>query len=160
MPLPGILDAEDDFGLPKQNYSEVRDPRTDFDAAEYERLAVAVSMLSYTAPRAWAVISGAASAGHLVRDHKALWGETSAVVPTCTASATGTYVITFPASVTDLNPTASSVTTTAVQFNTVSVTLHEPGMCYATCAANVLTVYTAATGGTAAAKNFTVFGWY
>jgi hypothetical protein len=160
MALPGILDPEDDFGLPKENYSHVRDPRKDLDFNEYERMAVAVSMLSYTAPRCWAIISGAAAAGAMVRDHRAVWGETSAVVPTCTATATGTYKITFPASVTDLNPTASSVTTSAVQFSTMQVCMHEVGISHATCAANVITVFTKTHAGTAAAKNFTVFGYY
>ena len=155
MALPGILDPEADFGLPKENYAEVRNRRTDFDMEEYERLAVAVSMLSYTAPRAWAYVAGTGT----VLDHRAVWGESSAVVPTVTV-ATGVYTVTFPASVEDLNPTASSVTTSAVQFNTVGVTLHEAGIAHATAAANVLTVYTAATGGTAAAKSFTVFGYY
>ena len=159
MALPDILDTEDDFGLPKQNYAAVRDPRKDIDAAEFERLAVAVTMFSYTAPRAWALISGAASVGTLVRSHKAMWGQTSAVVPTCTATSTGVYVVTFPANAADLNPTASSVTTTAVQFTTVQATLHAPGQIHATAASNVLTVTTTTTAGTAASKNFTVFGY-
>lgn len=161
MALPGVLDPEDSFGLPKRNYSEVRDPRTDFDFAEYERLAVAVAMYSYTAPRAWCVVSGSATAGALVKDHRALWGETSAVVPTCTATATGVYKITWPASVQDLNPTASSVTTTATQFYTANACVHATsGQCTAVVsAANKITVYTMTKAGTAAARDFTVYGY-
>jgi len=160
MALPGVLDPEDDFGLPKENYAEVQNPKTDFDFEEYERLAVAVAMYSYTAPRAWLTVSGGATAAGLVKQHRALWGETSAVVPTVTATVTGTYTCTWPASVTDLNPTASSVTTTATQFYTCSVALHEGGQAHAiVSAANKIVVYTATTGGVAAAKDFTVFGY-
>lgn len=154
MSLPDILDPEDDFGLPKENYSVVRDPRKDFDFAEYERMAVAMSMLSYTAPRAWVVVSAGA-----IREHKAVWGETSAVVPTCSAVSTGVVRLTFPATVHDLNPTASRVSTTAVQFSTVHATLHSGGQIYATCAANVITVRTQTTAGVVSNKNFSVFGY-
>ena len=158
MALPSVLDPEDSFGLPKENYGEVRNPRTDFSATEYESMAVSVSMLSYTTPRAWVIVSGSATAGSLVKDHRALWGEASAVVPTCTATATGTYTITWPASVQDLNPTASSVTTTAVQLYTTMVTIHSTsGQATAiVSAANKVTVYTKTAAGTAAAKDFSV----
>lgn len=158
MALPSILDPEDSFGLPKENYGEVRNPRTDFSATEYEEMAVSVSMLSYASPRGWVVVSGSASAGTLVRDHRAMWGESSSVVPTCTAAATGTYTVTWPASVQDLNPTASSVTTTAVQLKAATVTIHSTsGQATAiVSAANKVTVYTKTKLGTAASKDFTL----
>lgn len=156
--LPNVLDPQDTFGLPKENYSQVRNPRTDLAAEEYERMAVNVSMLSYTAPRAWAVVSGSATAGALIRHHRAMWGESSSVVPTCTATATGVYKLTWPASVNDLNPTASSVTTVATQFYGATVTLQATGgICTAkVTGACVAYVYTKNVGGTAAAKDFFV----
>ena len=156
MALPSVLDPEDDFGLPKENYSEVRNPRTDFSAAEYERIACAVAGLSYAAPRAWCVVSASA-----VADHRAMWGESSAVVPTVSATATGVYSITWPASVQDLNPTADSVTTTATQFYTADACIHSTSgqVTAIVSAANKITVYTRTKAGTAATKKFTVFAY-
>jgi len=154
MTLPTNIDAEGDLGVPKADYAPTADPTKEISAAEYNRMAISLSMVTYTAPRAWVVVSAAASAGTMVRTHSAMWGDTTAVKPTVTATSTGVFAITWPASVQDLHPVASSQSTTATNLRMTMPSLRAVGQIFATCAANVATVTTTLTGGTAASLDF------
>jgi len=142
MALPDILDPSTDFGLPKSNYKPIADPTKEVDFAEYERLAIAVAGLSYSCPKAWVKISAAAAtAGAMLIDHSAMWGDSSSVKPTIARASTGSFTITWSAAYADLNPTISRQVTASVSLNGGVLTpMARAGDWYVTCAANVATV--------------------
>jgi hypothetical protein len=154
MGLPDIIDPEEDLGLPYTNHSEIADPETDMDAGYMETLCVTVAGLSHTTPRAVVVVSGAAGAttALLLLTHFAVWGDTDAVKPTCTRTATGVYTIAWASSYVDLNPTTARAVTAATNLRTCFPTIHGTGSVYATLTGNTVTV-TTKTGAAAAATS-------
>lgn len=165
MGLPSTIDPEADLGLPFTNFSDVADPQTDLDATLYETACVAVAGLTHTAARAVVVVSGAAGAGTaattgvLLRTHFAVWGDTDAVKPTVTRTATGSYTVAWAASYADLNPTSSRAVTAATGLRTCQVAIHAAGRAWGTLSGNTVTVTTQGVGGTAANKIFSVFAY-
>lgn len=161
MNLPATIDPETDLGLPFENATEVADPNTDVSATFYETLCITVAAMSHTAPRAWAIVSAAASGsttGVLLRDHDAMWGDTNAVKPTVTRTATGAYTVAWAASYQDLNPTPARVVTTATNLRTCSLQRHDAGRGWASLSGNTVSVTLQGVGGTAANGTlFTVF---
>lgn len=158
MGLPSTLDPSNDFGLPYSNYAPVADPTTDLSASSFENLAIAAAALTHTAPRAWAVVSGAATtAGVMLVDHAAMWGDTNAVKPTVARVSTGAYTLTWASAYPDLNPTPARQVTAAVSLRTATLQMHEQGRGIVTVSGNVATVSTFANTTTAANKRFTVW---
>jgi hypothetical protein len=135
--------APADIGLPKTDYSYVVDPTTELSSTELTRAFLDVAAASLTQPRAWVrcTISGTTIT---VVDHSAVWGATESVKPTAARSATGVYTITWPATVTDLNPTVADRVTYTVSLRACASSLYDstyPAVSTAyVSAANVATV--------------------
>jgi hypothetical protein len=166
MGYPTTLDPSEDLGLPYSNYAPVANPEYDPDATYFETAFCAVAGMSHTAARAWVVVSGAAaSAGLMVRDHAAAWGDTDAVKPTLARTATGAYTITWATSYVDLNPTVSRQATVATNLrachsiaNRATAAIITAYMT-ATGGANVCYVRTYTHAGTAANMRFSVWAY-
>jgi hypothetical protein len=78
----------------------VVDPTTDQAAADYNKMAASVAMMTNTAIRAWAIFTTAATTGAMVlQSHGAVWG--TSVAPTLSRNTTGTFDVTWPSTVTD-----------------------------------------------------------
>jgi hypothetical protein len=166
MSLPSKLDPTQDFGLPMSDYAPVANPETDVSYYQLENMAIGVAGMSHTAPRAWVVVSGAAaSAGLMLRDHDAVWGDTDAVKPTIARSATGAYTITWSTSYVDMNPTVSRQATVAVDLRACHAIANRATSAIvtayitATGGANVCFVRTFTHAGTAANMRFSVFAY-
>ena len=156
MGLPTKLDPSQDLGLPFSNYVDVADPATDLDATYYENLCIGVAGLSLAAPRAWVVVSAAATAAARVKAHSAVWGDSASVKPTVATTAVGTFVVTWASSYPDLNPTASRAVTSVVALRACTVQMNAAGANWATVAGSTCTVRTTTLAGTAAARDFTL----
>lgn len=151
--LPTPLDPTADFGLPKDNYRFVVNPRTEVDFAEYERLCTTVAQLSHTVPKALLRCDDTAG----VQDYASVWGDTVSVRPTVVRTGTGIYTITWAASYADLNPTVARQVSTPVAirfavaaydvFSGYPVNTLYPSPQAALTSANVVTVYTFDSGG-------------
>ena len=106
MALPGEATLSDTYGGPYTNEHPVEDPTTEVDAAALNEMAADTSAMTRTTPRAWMSFVGVAYSGSgtdvvAVADHNANWGGAVAVKPTVGQSATGVYLITWPATVVD-----------------------------------------------------------
>lgn len=109
------------YGPPLRNYDDVVDPETEISYEKIEALAVDVAGMTYTVPRAWAKVTAGGSPS--VAAHGAVWGASSGVKPTVSSISTGICRLTWPATVDDLNPTASRQVSRSVSFNAASVTV-------------------------------------
>jgi hypothetical protein len=105
MPLPDTSDFTTDYGAPYKDAHPVDDPETDVSADALNQLFADCAAMTRTAPRAWVKFTGATyTSGTMsisVADHDALWGDGNDVKPTVAQTSAGSYVITWPTSVTD-----------------------------------------------------------
>lgn len=112
MPLPDISSI-DNYGGPKANYAPVTDPTTDEDAADRNRYACDVAMMSHTAPRGFVrfvTTNGAAPTDPASNVHDAVWGSAVGVKPAVARTGEGVWTVTLPATVDDeLTPEAASL---------------------------------------------------
>lgn len=157
MGLPTVLDPAADFGLPYDDYSTAKNSRTDLTAGKFESLCIAVAALTHSAPRAWVVVSGAATAGTtgvMLVDHDAMWGSTNAVKPTVVRNSTGSVTVTWASSYADLNPTPDRQVTAAVSLRSAQVTPTTAALFSVTVSGNAATVVTRATSGVVANRKF------
>lgn len=115
--LPDSTDSTA-YGLPKNNRSFVVDPRTEFDYFEIEAALVDIAALTRTCPRAWARIDATGGVSCVLVAHDSVWGNDDAVKPTATYNGNGDYTITWPATVSDLNPTVARRVARNVSFRT------------------------------------------
>lgn len=98
MTLPD-KDALTTYGGPLNNYSAVRDPTTDEDAAWRNKYACNVAMMTHTAVRAMRSFVGATAAdptdpvsGFV---HDALWGDDPGVKPVVARTGAGVWTVTY-----------------------------------------------------------------
>lgn len=154
-----------DYGAPKTDYSYVIDPETELSATELTRMQLDLAALSMTAPRAWALCT--VSGGVItLADHSAVWGDSVSVAPVAARSDAGKFTVTWPATVTDLNPTVADRVTYSVSLRTCSAVIHEcpaaPALfIYPSCTSNVATIEVYAVSGSTPTdpNSFTVFVW-
>lgn len=99
MALPDIS-TYDAAGGEKADYQPPEDPTTDRAAAEVDDVFADVTQGTRTAIRAYVAFTVSGSTCTVV-EHEAVWGHDVSVKPTVAYSATGSYVATFPAIVTD-----------------------------------------------------------
>jgi hypothetical protein len=101
MPCPDI-DTLATLGGALQNYSPVEDPTTDLDAATYNITRLDVASMTQTSNRAWVNFTANTTTGTMTLvAHAAHWGSSIAVAPTLARVTTGTFTVTWPATVTD-----------------------------------------------------------
>lgn len=94
------------YGGELANYSPVCDPTTDRDAWQMNEALSDTSAMTRMCPRAYVAFSY--SAGVVtVGDNDAVWGNTTP--PTVVRTATGTFLVTWPASITDARGNPQSV---------------------------------------------------
>jgi hypothetical protein len=148
MTLPAVDDFTATFGGAKVNYSPVEDPTTDEDAGTRNTYVADIAMATQTAIRSWCQFKGAATTGGMsVTQHAAVWGNTIAVVPVLARTTTGTYTITWPATITDALGVSQSVNFRTAWCNITDLTTGWDFNCAVT-AANVVTVVTRNSTGT------------
>ena len=162
MPLP-TSGAPGDYGLPKADYNYVLDPTTEFSASELTRAMLDIAAASRTVPRAWVYCTVSGSTVTVV-DHDAVWGGTVGVKPTTTYNSTGNITITWPTTVTDLNPTVASRLTYTVSLRTASVNINStsvPLACQLSVSGHTATLVTVNSSTVAGADplGFTLFVW-
>ena len=100
--MSGMPDTStiDTYGGVLVNYDSIVDPTTDRDATAMDQALEDCAQMTHTATRAWARFTLAATSGAIVRaSSDAAWGNT--VPPTAARGSTGTFVFTWPATVTD-----------------------------------------------------------
>jgi hypothetical protein len=101
MTLPDVSDFAT-YGAMLQNAQPVVNPLTDIDAAKLNLIQSDTAGMTYTAFRAWAIITLAATSGAMgVVAHGATWGANLAVKPTPARVSTGVFTCTWPTSITD-----------------------------------------------------------
>lgn len=103
MTLPDISSL-DDYGGPKANYAPITDPTTDEDAADRNRYACDVAMMTHTAPRAFVrfvAANGSAPTDPASNVHDAQWGSTVSVKPAVARTGEGVWTVTWPSTVDD-----------------------------------------------------------
>lgn len=110
MILPNVATFSN-YGGPKINDSPIADPQTDEDADERNDYVEDISGMTQTAVRAWRrfVGHGTTPTEPASNGHGAVWGNTAALLPACTRSSTGIYVVTWPTTVTDATGTVRTV---------------------------------------------------
>ena len=102
MTLPDLPDFST-YGGALQNYGQIEDPTTDLDAGAFNHCRSDVAAMALTAPRAFARFVGGTSPvlASVGVSHRAMWGSSVGVAPTPSLSATGIYLLTWPATITD-----------------------------------------------------------
>lgn len=122
----------------------VTDPTTDLSAAASNQFRADVAMMSRTAVRAWVRFSGHATTPTIVASD-AVWGATP---PTVAHAATGTYTVTWPATVSDALGVTQAVNFGCVVECAVDSQFLASAQAVLT-SANVVTVYTFNSAGSA-----------
>jgi hypothetical protein len=144
MATPDVTDAAD-YGMPAGGFKDgegiaVEDPTTDQSAAGANVMLNDVAQMTHTALRAWArFTAGAAPAIAGTNGHDAMWGSASGVKPVPAKTATGTWTLTWPATVQD-----QLGNTHNVNLRKARVSVEGSALKFAQCvvtAPNVVTVY-------------------
>lgn len=146
--LPGKTSFSEVGGV-KEDYSDVVNANTDWSAQQVYSGFANTSASSRTASRAMVrFVAGTSPTFASSNFYESVWRENTTVLPVLAHSATGTYVITFPAQITDsvggtqyVNLQSGQVSidsSSTFGFVNISVT-----------SANAVTIYTANTGGSA-----------
>jgi hypothetical protein len=106
VPLPDKDAVDATYGGPYANGRPVEDPKTEVDQGFLNALLASVASATHTVPRAWVTFNGKTYSGSgtdvvTVVDHDANWGSGTGVKPTVGQTGTNTFLITWPATVTD-----------------------------------------------------------
>lgn len=159
MSLPST-DSFDQLGGKKINYSQIVDPNTDVDGAQFSQMTFDVAAMTATATRCWVKFTGHATTPILVA-HNSVWGNTAPVTPIIARTGTGTYTITFPVTVNDGlgQPTSSIGVNLRAPWLSVDSLLFANSARVTVTSPNVLTVqaFASGTAGDLAGINFNVF---
>jgi len=103
--LPDEATLSDTYGGPYTNERPVEDPTTELDASAASEALADIAAATRMVPRAWVKFLGltytAGSQSIPVDDHNATWGGSAGVEPVIVQTATGIYLITWPATVID-----------------------------------------------------------
>lgn len=94
------------YGGEKADYSPVADPTTDLSAAQLNEARSDVAAMTRMIPRAYVAFSYATGVV-TVADNDSVWG--NATPPTVARTATGTFLITWPASIVDARGNTQTV---------------------------------------------------
>jgi hypothetical protein len=106
MATPDVTDAAA-YGMPTGGFQDgeglaVVDPTTDQSAAAASVALNDTAQMTHTADRAWVRFTAGASPAVLATNgHDAMWGSLSGVKPVPVKTATGTWTLTWPATVVD-----------------------------------------------------------
>ena len=101
------LSSASDYGMPDGGFKDgegiaVVDPTTDQSAAGASAQMVDTAQMTRTAVRCWVrFVAGASPTLAATNPHEAMWGNSNAVTPVVGKTATGTWTVTWPATVTD-----------------------------------------------------------
>lgn len=147
------------YGGALNDYRPVTDPTTDRPAAAANQAYADCAAMTATADRAWCEFTAAATTGAMVLvAHNALWGNAAGVAPTLARTTTGTFTITWPATVTDALSNIHTLNIRASGGNSRSATVGYTINCVPT-SGNVVTVYIFSGGSLndAAGVNFDVW---
>lgn len=141
--LPDI-DSLATYGGQKINYSQVVDPTTDMDATQWTIMATSAAGATHTVTRGWVRFTTSATTPTLVA-HDAVWGNAPLVTPVLARTGAGVFTITFPVTTTDDNNVVHTTNIRGAWGEVRGNTFANSSRRDVT-AANVITVYTAASG--------------
>lgn len=148
MTTPDVTDATG-YGLPTGGFQNgeglaVVDPTTDQDAAAASAALNDTAQMTHTADRAWARFTAGASPAIVnTNGHDAMWGSLSGVKPVPAHTGTGTWTLTWPATVQDQLGNSHSVNFRKARVSVEGSTL--AFVQWEVTAPNVITVYGFAT---------------
>ncbi len=145
MPLPNPTSYAS-VGGEIENAFEVVDPTTDLSADLINITRADCAGMTRTAVRGWVRFAGHATAP-TVSAHEELWGAGSASDPTVVHSATGSYLVTLPASVIDERGDTIDVSVSGGWVNVSGSVCYQAQASYV--GPNQLQVYTFNAAGTA-----------
>lgn len=101
------------------DYQPVEDASTDQSAAQHNQMTCDVAMMTRMGPRASVTFTGATYTSGTqvlaVTAHRAQWGNAAPVAPTVSQTATGVFIATWPATVTDELGATVSVSFTEIE---------------------------------------------
>lgn len=160
MTAPDIDDASGNYAMPPlgfNDYLPVTDPTTDQTAGQNNtgnpganQQMTSTAAMTHTSRRCWARFLGNATTPTIAvsNGHDAHWGSGSPVKPTVAHTGTGTYTMTWPATVTDALGQSHTVNLRWAKVQVEGATPYWPPQCSVT-SPNVVTVYTFDTGHSA-----------
>lgn len=158
MSLPDVSSLAT-YGGALLDYDAVVDPTTDRAAASANKAYADAAAATVTVPRVVAQFTAAATTGAMALvSHIECWTEGGAAAPALARSGTGTFTITYPATVNDSLGVVHTVNLRYVWASCTSATVAYN--VNVTCAANVITVYVFNTSDAlndAAGVDFVVF---
>lgn len=157
--------AVTDYGAQKANEYAVKDPRTQFDAAEYNKIALHLSQVTHTAPKVilhFPTISTLTTTTPSATQTQ--WGNGSggsyAYYPTSvTRTGTGAYTIVYPSSFTNEYSASETVSFLWAKGAVSSTTVYGHVQCAVSGATITLTVFDATGAATDITNGTTLTVW-
>lgn len=157
--------AVTDYGVPKANAYGIADPSTEFDAEEYNKLALHASQMSHTTAKVIlhfpTISSLATTTPSATQTH---WGNatgsSSTLYPTSvTRTATGAYTIVYPSTLQNERGVAETVSFVWANGAVSSATVYGHVQCAVSGATITLTVFDAAGAATDITNGTTITVW-